>query len=191
VAGEPLLMEMVVTKQRFARVFGPAVALGVGVLLTCSVGATAATRPGLLSLDGISGARPGIAVRQLEALWGVRLRIEDSSASPGCRTGAVRADGIVGGAMFEANHRTAAWFTSGVRTPRGIQIGSTLADLKRAYGQLLLREHSLYVPGAWIYFVQRRRAPHWRLRFDVSPSDHVKTIWFGATPDVRAQEGCA
>jgi hypothetical protein len=93
--------------------------------------------------------------------------------------------------VFEADHWTAAWFTSGVRTPRGIQIGSTLADLKSAYGQLLFREHSLYVPRAWIYYVQRQRAPHWRLRFDVSPSGHVKTIWFGATPDVRAQEGCA
>ena len=66
-----------------------------------------------------------------------------------------------------------------------------MADLRSAYAQLLSREHSLYVPGAWIYYVQRQRAPHWRLRFDVSPSGRVQTIWFGATPDVRAQEGCA
>jgi hypothetical protein len=93
--------------------------------------------------------------------------------------------------MFAGNHWAAAWFTRGIRTRRGIQIGSTVTDLKRVYGTALFREHSLYVAGAWIYYVQRRRAPHWRLRFDVSPSGHVQTIWFGATPDVRSQEGCA
>jgi hypothetical protein len=168
--------------------------LAVGLLaggLISAADAQAAKPPALLTLDGISGARPGMSSSQLGALWGVRLRVEDSHASPGCRTAVVRADGIAGGVMFEGDHWAAAWFTRGVRTPRGIHIGSTLAELRSAYGRALFREHSLYVRGAWIYYVQRQRSPHWRLRFDVSPAGHVQTIWFGATPDVRAQEGCA
>jgi hypothetical protein len=167
-----------------------AVGLLAGGLISSAV-AQAAKQPALLTLDGISGARPGMSAGQLDALWGVRLRLEDSHASPGCRTGAIRVGGITGGVMFAGNHWAAAWFTRGIRTRRGIQIGSTVTDLKRVYGTALFREHSLYVAGAWIYYVQRRRAPHWRLRFDVSPSGHVQTIWFGATPDVRSQEGCA
>jgi hypothetical protein len=167
-----------------------AVGLLAGGLISAAV-ARATNPPALLTLDGISGARPGMSSAQLDALWGVRLRVEDSHASPGCRTAVVRTDGIAGGVMFEGDHWAAAWFTSGVRTPRGIHVGSTLADLRSAYRRALFREHSLYVPGAWIYYVQRKRSPHWRLRFDVSPSAHVQAIWFGATPDVRAQEGCA
>jgi hypothetical protein len=183
-----LLIEMLPATQRYARACVP-----VLLLAFCVVDAAAvqARPPALLSLDGISGARPGVAARRLEVLWGVRLHIEASPAFPGCRTAIVHVAGITGAVMFSGERWTAAWFTNGVRTREGIHIGSTLADVRRAYGTALSREHSLYVRGAWIYYVRRQRAPHWRLRFDVTSSGAVEQIGFGATPDVLTQEGCA
>jgi hypothetical protein len=132
-----------------------------------------------------------VSASRLDALWGVRLRVETSPAFAGCSTAAVRIGAIEGGVMFANGRWTAGWFTSGIRTREGIRIGSTVTDLRAAYGRSLFREHSLYVAHMWIYYVRRAQRPHWRLRFDVSPAGRVQSIGFGATPDVQTQEGCA
>jgi len=78
----------------------------------------------------------------------------------------------------------------GQPTPSGIRIGSTLAELRRAYGSRLTREHALYARDLWLYYLRRTREPHWLLRFDVS-TDRVQRIGFGESGYVIAQEGCA
>ena len=147
--------------------------------------------PALVTLNGISGARPGISAAQLESLWGFRLKLEGSPGFPGCKEGSFRVRGISGAVLFVKGRWRAAWFTRGVQTSARIRIGSTLSMLKQAYGPGLFREHALYVRGLWLYYVRRMSSPHWRLRFDVGADGHVERIGFGAYPDVTAQEGCA
>jgi hypothetical protein len=45
--------------------------------------------------------------------------------------------------------------------------------------------------GAWLYYVRKPRAPHWRLRFDISAAGRVTSIGFGDADYVTAQERCA
>ena len=49
---------------------------------------------------------------------------------------------------------------------KGIGVGSTLAELRDAYGTLPSRPDR-YVHGGRQYFLRRSRASHWELRFDV------------------------
>jgi hypothetical protein len=147
--------------------------------------------PVVVTLDGIGGAVPGMSAAQVGSLWGVRLALEGSKGFPGCKTATVARPGISGGVMFREGRWRAAWFTRGIRTPSGIRIGSTLAELRRAYGSRLTREHALYSRGLWLYYLRRTRAPHWSLRFDVSTAGRVQRIGFGESDYVTTQEGCA
>ena len=147
--------------------------------------------PAIVTLDGVGGAVPEMSAAQVESLWGVRLALEGSPGFPGCTTATVARAGISGGVMFQDARWRAAWFTRGIRTPSGIRIGSTLAELRRAYGGRLTREHALYTRDLWLYYLRRTRAPHWLLRFDVPATGRVQRICFGESDYVTAQEGCA
>ena len=149
----------------------------LAVALCCSAGTNAARPPQLVvTLDGINGAQPGMSPPQLESLWGFHLRLEGSKGFPGCKTASFRVGAIAGAALFIDARWRAAWFTAGVATPSGIRVGSSLAALKRPYGSRLTREHALY-SRSWLYYLRRTRAPHWRLRFDVSPSRPCPEHW--------------
>jgi hypothetical protein len=154
------------------------------------VSADAAT-PRWLTLDGAGGVHPGMSAARVDAIWGVHLKVEASGASPGCSTAGVRIGPIVGSVMFQGGLLQAGWFTRGVRTPSGIQIGSTRSQLRHAYGSRLTRVHALYTRGLWLYYLRRSQSPHWRLRFDVSAAGRVTSIGFGDANYVTAQEGCA
>src|SRR5438105_994890 len=158
--------------------------------LAYSVEASVTKLPTLVTLSGISGARPGISAARLEALWGFRLKLEGSPAFPECKEAVFRVGGITGAVLFLNGRWRAAWFTRGIQTPAGIRIGSPLSMVRRAYGARLSREAALYVRGLWLYYVRRPRSADWRLRFDVSAGGRVQRIGFGAYPDVTAQEGC-
>jgi hypothetical protein len=161
--------------------------------MALAAGPTAAAAlqpPALITLDGIGGAVPGMSAGQVDSLWGVRLALAGSKGFPGCKTATVARGGIRGGVLFQDGRWRAAWFSRGIRTPSGIRIGSTLAELRRAYGSRLTREHALYARDLWLYYLRRTREPHWLLRFDVS-TDRVQRIGFGESGYVIAQEGCA
>ncbi|MDX6436839.1 MAG: hypothetical protein QOK34_1673 [Gaiellaceae bacterium] len=152
--------------------------------------ALAGNLPSVVTLDGVSGARPGMSVARVQSLWGVRLKLE-GHASPGCQTASFHLGPIIGAALFQYRRFRAVWFSHGVGTPSGIRIGSTLAALKRAYGSRLTRTHALYDRSVWLYYLRRSQSPHWRLRFDVSATGRITSIGFGAAGYVTAQEGCA
>jgi hypothetical protein len=67
-----------------------------------------------------------------------------------------------------------------VRTPSGIRVGSTVAELRRTYGSRLTSAPAKYVPGGRDYFLRRAQAPHWRIRFVASPRGKITQIAFGA-----------
>jgi hypothetical protein len=146
--------------------------------------------PARVTLDGVGGARPGMSVAAVSAKWGVSLR-PNYEVRPPCGTAGIERPGIAGQAIFMPRGRFGAvFFRSGAVTGRGIRIGSTLAQLRRAYPKLSSRPDR-YIHGGRNYFLRRVRAPHWELRVDVSPEKRVTQIAFGERASVRLDEGCA
>ena len=146
--------------------------------------------PARVTLDGVGGARPGMGVAAVSAKWGVPLR-PNYEVRPTCGTARIERPGILGHAIFMPRGRFGAvFFQNGAVTGRGIRIGSTLAQLQRAYPKLSSRPDR-YIHGGRNYFLRRARAPHWELRVDVSPEKRVTQIAFGERASVRLDEGCA
>lgn len=159
------------------------------VALALALAAPAAGAAPPVTLDRFDGVRPAMPLAQVERALGVDL---DLQTLPGtsCGTASFRLPGGVSGyALFLHRRLRSLWFDHGARTDRGIRIGSSEAALRRAYPRLRSRPDK-YVPGARNYFVRRAEAPHWRLRFDVSPKGKVTAIAFG-DDSVFLVEGCA
>ena len=155
-------------------------------------GAAAAglSTPAHVTLDGVGGARPGMSVAAVSAEWGVPLR-PNYEVRPTCGTASIARPGIVGQAIFMPRGRFGGvFFRRGAVTGRGIRIGSTLEELRRAYPNLSSRPDR-YIHGGRNYFLRRTRAPHWELRVDVSPKKRVTQIAFGERASMRLDEGCA
>jgi hypothetical protein len=165
------------------------------LVLASTFAATGAAGAGLVAparvtLDGVGGARPGMNVAAVSVEWGVALR-PNYEVRPTCGTARIQRPGIVGEAIFMPRGRFGAvFFRSGAVTGRGIRIGSTLLQLRRAYPKLGSRPDR-YIHGGRNYFLRRTRAPHWELRVDVSPERRVTQIAFGERAAVRLDEGCA
>ena len=168
----------------------------VGVLivtvgLALAVVPTAASAPdfvpSIVTLDGVGDVTPGQSVAQVERRFGIDLRPE--TISPGCAQASFRSGPVRGHALFLRGRLGSLWFDRGVIAGRGIAIGASFAALKRAYRTLEIRRDA-YVPAARNVYVKRTRAPHWRLRFDVSPQGRVTRIAFGDRSVYRT-EGCA
>jgi hypothetical protein len=159
-------------------------------LAAANVAAAGLSSPARVTLDGVVGARPGMNVSAVSAAWGVRLR-PNYEVRPTCGTARIGRPGIVGEAIFMPRGRfDAVFFRHGAVTGRGIRIGSTLAQVQRAYPKLTSRPDR-YIHGGRNYFLRRARAPHWELRVDVSPEKRVTQIAFGEPTSVRLDEGCA
>jgi hypothetical protein len=159
-------------------------------LAAAGVAAAGLSTPARVTLDGAGGARPGMNAAAVSAKWGVPLR-PNYEVRPTCGTASIERPGIVGQAIFMPRGRFGAvFFRKGAVTGRGIRIGSTLAQLRRAYPKLSSRPDR-YIHGGRNYFLRRARAPHWELRVDVSPQKRVTQIAFGERASVRLDEGCA
>jgi hypothetical protein len=167
-----------------------AVLVLASALAAAGVAAAGLGTPARVTLDGVGGARPGMNVAAVSTEWGVALR-PNYEVRPTCGTARIERPGIVGQAIFMPRGRLGAvFFRNGAVTGRGIRIGSTLAQLRRAYPKLSSRPDR-YIHGGRNYFLRRARAPHWELRVDVSPEKRVTQIAFGERASVRLDEGCA
>jgi hypothetical protein len=159
------------------------------IALAAAAVATASPQyvPSIVTLDGVGDVQPGQSVARVERSFGIDLRPE--TISPGCAQAFFRSGGVRGHALFIRGRLGSLWFDRGVIAGRGIALGASFAALKRAYRMLEVRRDA-YVPAARNAFVRRTRAPHWRLRFDVSPQGRVTRIAFGDRSTYRT-EGCA
>jgi hypothetical protein len=167
----------------------PGLALCLALSLTAPASAGHAHLPARVTLDGVAGVSPGLSPDAVARRWGVRLRL-DTTFGFRCQTATVNAGRMTGYALFERYRFGSVVFHRGAVTGRGIRIGSTRAELLRAYRGRLTRRRNAYIPGTLDYFVRRARAPHWELRFDVSARGRVTRIAFG-NRSVRYTEGCA
>jgi hypothetical protein len=159
-------------------------------LAFAGVAGAALGTPARVTLDGVGGARPGMSPAAVSAAWGLSIR-PSYEVRPGCGTARIARPGIVGQAIFMPRGRFGAvFFRKGAVTGKGIRIGSTLAQLRRAYPKLSSRPDR-YIHGGRNYFLRRARAPHWELRMDVGPGKRVTQIAWGTRASVRLDEGCA
>jgi hypothetical protein len=159
-------------------------------LVPAGLAAAGLGAPVRVTLDGVGGAYPGMNAQEVSEKWGVPLR-PNYEVRPTCGTARIERPGTVGDAIFMPRGRFGAvFFRKGAVTGRGIRIGSTLAQLRRAYPNLSSRPDR-YLHGSRNYFLRRARAPHWELRIDVSPKKRVTQIAFGNRASVRLDEGCA
>lgn len=130
---------------------------------------------------------PGMTEAQIEARWGIRLRIQ---LFPGSTCGIAPLGSHQRYLLFERGRLGSVWFRRGASTGRGVRIGSTRAQLLRAYPRGLRSQPNHYTPGARDYYLRRTRKPRWELRFDVSPKGRVVQIAF-ENRTVHYVEGCA
>jgi hypothetical protein len=143
--------------------------------------------PSIVTLDGVGDVRPGMAVTQVEQRFGIDLH--PAVFGPSCTRASFRSGIVRGHAIFVRGRLGSLWFDRGVIAGRGIGIGAPLAAIRRAYRRLEIRRDP-EVPGVRNVFVRRTRAPHWRLRFDLSPQGRVTRIAFG-DQSVLLADGCA
>ncbi len=159
-------------------------ALAAAVLAS---GPEAAQKQMLVTPTGVEGVRPGMQVAEVNRRWGTRLR--PVGVLEGCRS-AVFTRGVTKGvAYFDDRGFGAVSLSAGARTSAGIAVGSSEGQLRKAYPGLR-RQPDKYVPKASNYFLQRKAAPRWWLRFDVSPRHRVTHIWFG-NEMTQLVEGCS
>jgi hypothetical protein len=160
---------------------------GLSALLLATPSLGGARRvPEVVTLDGAGTVRLGMTMTEVERRLGVRLRPERF----GPCTMAFFGSGIPPRyAIFWRGRLGSLWFEGRIRTGRGIRVGSTFAELRSAYPHATVRRDH-YVRAARNVFVRRARAPHWRLRLDVSPRGRVTRIAHGNWT-VFLVEGCA
>lgn len=164
-------------------------AVGAVSLSTAIASASPSRLPAPVTLQGVGGVYPGLGIREVARRWGVRLEPDTTFGSP-CQTASVRVRSLDGYALFEHRRFGSVFFRRGAVTGRGVRIGSTRAQLERAYPRGLTSRPNAYTPRARDYFFRRARKPRWELRFDVSPGGRVTVIAFG-NATVRYSEGCA
>ena len=170
----------------------------VSVLATCnrlavaSAAGAAIGAPLRVTLDGVAGAQPRVERGQPCRSAGGRELRPTYEVRPDCGQAFLGRSGLDGYALFMPHDRFGALLLaprSGHREGRAGS-ASTPAQLRAAYSRLRSRPDR-YVHGGRQYFVRRARAPHWELRFDVSPGKRVTQIAFGTQGAVRLDEGCA
>jgi hypothetical protein len=147
-----------------------------------AVAVLVALTPMRVTVDGVAGVQPGMTPAQVSARWGVPVH-PTYEVRPTCGED----EFALGSVVFTPRDRFGAvFFRRRAVTGRGIRIGSTRADVVRAYGKLPSRRNRF--TGGRDYFVRGRTA---ELRLDVSPGGRVTQIAFGTHGAVRLDEGCA
>jgi hypothetical protein len=151
----------------------------------------------LLRPDGLGKVRLGMSLTQAERALGARLGpIEGTSASEPCWL-AIRRDKrdagiaymIERGAITRIDlYRPRSGAAPAVTTAKGIGIGSTLDDIRRAYGDAVgIAPHPISPMARWALVERSRRAG---IRMELIDGK-VTSLWAGRGPALDYSEGCS
>ena len=168
------------------RLVSSLVIASIALAATAAAAASPQYVPSIVTLDGVGDVRPGQSVTQVGRSFGLALRPEQ--VGPGCAQVPFASGAVRGRASFVRGRLGSLSFDRGVIAGRGIAVGATFASLRRAYRRLEVRQDA--GTSTRHAFVRRTAAPHWLLRFDVSPQGRVTGIAFGDR-SVYAADGCA
>ena len=145
--------------------------------------------PAPITLYGVAGVRPGMTPADVAARWGV----EADTPGPGfngCTGAQFRVGRLHVIALFEQHVFSMASFDGDAHTGNGIRVGSTVRQLRRAYGTRLSSRRQPYAsPGTLDYFVRKPSRPYAWLYFSIAHGA-VRTISYGNRA-VFYEEGCA
>lgn len=159
----------------------------------CATAAVAQPRPWHLTPDGYGPVRLGMTRAQVERALNVRLEgepVDDANVciEMGPRAGPHR--DLVFMFIQRRLSRIAAGGSSRVTTPRGLSIGATAAQVRRAYGRALRAEEHAYLgrPAEYLTFWTR---PNRRgVRFVTDLNRRTEVVIAG-NETIRYIEGCA
>jgi hypothetical protein len=175
--------------RRFARVTALAALIAVP--------AAAAIPPATLSVDGLGGVKIGMSVRQAEQVIGP-LEVTYLNDDGGCGEAVPKRPWIPGaGLMVEGRTIVRIDVSQGEREPKattrtdaGIGIGSTIAEVRRAYGRHLKIEPHPYDNEDGRYLVIKGLKPGREIIFETFKG-RVDSFRAGKSHPVEYIEGCA
>lgn len=151
----------------------------------------AAPNAWLLTPDGYGPVRIGMTQKQVSAA--LKIKLEGEPVEPGDQCVEMVPAGPDRGLvfMFESNRlaRISIGAPSTIATPRGIRIGSTAADVKRAYGKGVKDEPHHYEGPVARYLTYWVRPNTRGVRFETNDKLRVQTIHAGGS-SIQLVEGC-
>ena len=109
----------------------------LAITLAIAPSALAASQPAL-NMDGLGPLKFGMTVRQVERAIG-RLDLSDAAEGPGCLEGGPKGPWVPGvGFIFVKGRLARIDISEGpTKSEAGVGVGSTVAEVKRAYGKRL------------------------------------------------------
>jgi hypothetical protein len=162
----------------------------IAFVLTTGHAAAQPTR-WLITPEGLGPVRIGMTRPQVSAALGVRLRGEPIDDASRCiEMGASRLPGVT--FMFEGGRLTRISIHDAARvtTPRGIGLGATAAQVRRAYPRGLRSEPHEYRAPPARYLTYWTRPSARGVRFETDERQRVTVIHAGAA-SIAYVEGCA
>jgi hypothetical protein len=146
-----------------------------------------------ITLDGVAGLAPGMTPAQVRRTLRAPIVLSDAKPGSNCRMARIANDPLRGYALFLDGRLSALFFTAGVRTDRGIEMGSPLNEIVEAYGS----SHLIFWPApggqrsVHVYTRARYLGDGRALRFDLDADpDHVTKIGLGGRALNRTRGRC-
>ena len=164
-------------------VFGPvSAALALGAAGAQAAGGAESGLPAPITLSGISGVRPGMGIEEIRRRWGVQLPYYERTSGSSLRGEAIVCAGAMKGvATFWTGGLQFAEFTEGAKTDAHVGTGSSVAQLRRAYGRALVGSPPDF------YVIARTPPPRIAIHFLVS-SNRVREVVWGLHGEIKSSD---